>query len=50
MTSADDVEAAANEAVAKLGKIDVLLASTGITGPNETAWECPLRAWRDDGR
>ena len=30
----------------RLGGIDVLVASAGITGPNTTLWEYPVDAWR----
>jgi 3-oxoacyl-[acyl-carrier protein] reductase len=30
-----------------LGRIDILVTSAGITGPNVTTWEYPLDAWRD---
>jgi len=39
------VEAAAKETAARLGGIDVLVASAGITGPNTTLWEYPVDAW-----
>ena len=29
-----------------LGRIDVLVCSAGITGPNTTTWEYPVDAWR----
>ncbi|MBN8929661.1 MAG: 3-oxoacyl-ACP reductase [Rhodospirillales bacterium 69-11] len=39
------VQAAAEEAAAALGRIDVLIASAGITGPNHPTWEYPVDAW-----
>ncbi len=37
----------AYEAAAKaLGRIDILIANAGITGPNQTVWEYPPEAWR----
>jgi len=33
--------------IAALGKIDVLVNSAGITGPNVLTWEYPLDGWRD---
>lgn len=45
VTNADDVIRAANELARKFGKIDILVASAGITGPNLTCWEYPLDAW-----
>jgi NAD(P)-dependent dehydrogenase (short-subunit alcohol dehydrogenase family) len=41
----DEVERAATETVERLGGIDVLVASAGITGPNTTLWEYPVDAW-----
>jgi 2-dehydro-3-deoxy-L-rhamnonate dehydrogenase (NAD+) len=41
-----EVERATTEAVERLGGIDVLVASAGITGPNTTLWEYPVDAWR----
>src|SRR3954453_3420896 len=41
-----EVERAATEAVERLGGIDVLVASAGITGPNTTLWEYPVDKWR----
>jgi len=44
-----DSEAVARAAAATagaLGHIDVLVCSAGITGPNVTAWEYPVDAWR----
>ena len=46
MTDADAVLRAADATAAKWGKIDILIAAAGITGPNATAWEYPLEAWR----
>jgi 2-dehydro-3-deoxy-L-rhamnonate dehydrogenase (NAD+) len=42
----DAVERAANDAERGLGKIDVLVCSAGIAGPNWTTWEYPIDAWR----
>ncbi len=39
------VEAAATETVRALGRIDVMVASAGITGPNGLAWEYPIADW-----
>ena len=30
---------------AALGKIDILVTSAGITGPNHPTWEYPVAAW-----
>jgi 3-oxoacyl-[acyl-carrier protein] reductase len=32
--------------ISVLGKIDVLVCSAGITGPNTTTWEYPLADWK----
>ncbi len=40
------VERAAAAAEVALGRIDVLVCSAGIAGPNHTTWEYPLDAWR----
>lgn len=40
------VEAATSAAAAALERIDALVCSAGITGPNTTAWEYPIEAWR----
>jgi 3-oxoacyl-[acyl-carrier protein] reductase len=40
------VDAAANASAAALGRIDVLVCSAGITGPNVTVEQYPVDAWR----
>jgi 2-dehydro-3-deoxy-L-rhamnonate dehydrogenase (NAD+) len=40
------VERAAQATAERLGGIDVLVCSAGITGPNTTTWEYPVEAWR----
>jgi len=40
------VERAARAAEAALGRVDVLVCSAGITGPNATTWDYPVDAWR----
>ena len=42
----DAVARAAAATSSSLGRIDVLVCSAGITGPNVTAWEYPPDAWR----
>jgi 3-oxoacyl-[acyl-carrier protein] reductase len=42
----EQVERAAAETVARLGGIDVLVASAAITGPNGVLWEYPVDKWR----
>jgi 3-oxoacyl-[acyl-carrier protein] reductase len=46
VTNADLVEATAREAASTLGRIDALVCSAGITGPNTTTWNYPVDAWR----
>src|SRR5262245_25577284 len=46
VADAADVARATAATVAALGRIDVLVCSAGITGPNVPAWEYPLDAWR----
>ena len=42
----DAVARAAAATVSSLGRIDVLVCSAGITGPNVTTWDYPPAAWR----
>src|SRR5499427_6905426 len=46
VTDASGVDAAAKATAAALGRIDALVCSAGITGPNVTLAEYPLDAWR----
>ena len=46
MTDAEAVPRAADATAAALGRIDIVVASAGITGPNTNVWEYPLDAWR----
>src|SRR3546814_19693448 len=39
------VARAAAEVEREFGRIDVLVASAGITGPTTTPWEYPVDAW-----
>lgn len=45
---ADETDAclARDEAVRDLGKVDILVCSAGITGPNLTTWDYPLADWK----
>src|SRR5690348_2762690 len=45
VTDADAVHRAADATAATLGKIDILVASAGITGPNMPTWEYPVAEW-----
>jgi 3-oxoacyl-[acyl-carrier protein] reductase len=42
-----DVAAAAEKTLAALSRVDVLVCSAGITGPNTTTWEYPVEAWKE---
>jgi 3-oxoacyl-[acyl-carrier protein] reductase len=46
VADAGSVDAAAQAAASALGRIDALVCSAGITGPNTTTWEYPVDAWR----
>lgn len=45
VTNPDSVQSAAEATAQALGKIDILVTSAGITGPNHTTWEYPIPAW-----
>lgn len=46
VTNVDAVDAAAKATAEALERIDALVCSAGITGPNATTWEYPVEAWR----
>jgi 2-dehydro-3-deoxy-L-rhamnonate dehydrogenase (NAD+) len=46
VTDAAKLASAAETVFAKLGQIDVLVASAGITGPTVKLWEFPVDEWR----
>lgn len=46
VSDAADVERAAKKVADEFGKLDILVASAGITGPTANAWEYPLDGWR----
>jgi 3-oxoacyl-[acyl-carrier protein] reductase len=46
VADAGAVGAAAKASAAALGRIDALVCSAGITGPNVATWEYPVDAWR----
>lgn len=46
VADAGDVARAAEAAFRAGGRLDVLIASAGITGPTATLWEYPLEEWR----
>ena len=41
------VERARDATLAEFGRIDALVTSAGITGPNMTVWDYPLDGWQD---
>lgn len=45
ISDANQVADAMTETAREFGKIDILVASAGITGPNVTTWEYPVNAW-----
>jgi 2-dehydro-3-deoxy-L-rhamnonate dehydrogenase (NAD+) len=45
VTDPEAVHRAAGSTAASLGKIDILVASAGITGPNHPTWDYPVAAW-----
>ena len=46
VSSAENVEAATESTVGKHGKVDILVASAGIAGPNHRTWDYPIDAWK----
>lgn len=46
VADAEDVARAAEGAFRVHGRLDVLIASAGITGPTSTLWEYPIEEWR----
>ena len=46
VADAADMARAAEAAFNAHGRLDILIASAGITGPTATLWEYPLDAWR----
>jgi 2-dehydro-3-deoxy-L-rhamnonate dehydrogenase (NAD+) len=45
VSNAENVEAATERTVGKHGKVDILVASAGIAGPNHKTWDYPIDAW-----
>jgi len=46
VTDEAQVQRALAETLQALGKVDALVCSAGITGPNTTTWEYPLADWK----
>ena len=42
-----DVARSLRETLAAYPRVDVLVCSAGITGPNATTWEYPVEAWKE---
>jgi 2-dehydro-3-deoxy-L-rhamnonate dehydrogenase (NAD+) len=47
VTSQDKVARAVQQTLGIAGRIDALVNSAGITGPNAKLWDYPVDAWRD---
>ena len=45
VSDAEAVHRAAAGTAAALGKLDILIASAGVTGPNHPTWDYPVAAW-----
>ena len=45
VTNAEAVQQAAETTAGALGKIDILVTSAGVTGPNHMTWDYPVAAW-----
>jgi 3-oxoacyl-[acyl-carrier protein] reductase len=45
VSDVNQIKAAADSVIAAYGKVDILVASAGIAGPNHTVWEYPVDAW-----
>jgi 3-oxoacyl-[acyl-carrier protein] reductase len=46
VSDAEAVAAATEKTITKHAKIDILVASAGIAGPNHATWEYPIDAWK----
>lgn len=46
VTDFEQVEQAAQKATEAMGRIDILVASAGIAGPNFDTWSYPVEAWK----
>ena len=46
VADSEAVDATAKETASALGRVDALVCSAGITGPNTTTWDYPAAAWR----
>ena len=46
VADAENVAAATESTLGKHGKVDILVASAGIAGPNHKSWDYPIDAWK----
>jgi 3-oxoacyl-[acyl-carrier protein] reductase len=46
VADAASVQRGCDQTLAQLKKVDVLVCSAGITGPNTTTWDYPVEAWQ----
>jgi 3-oxoacyl-[acyl-carrier protein] reductase len=46
VSNQESVDSATTSTIVRHGKIDILVASAGIAGPNHKTWEYPVDAWR----
>ena len=46
VTDYSSVSEGVNNAIEKLGKVDIFVNNAGITGPNNTTWEYPIDDWK----
>jgi 2-dehydro-3-deoxy-L-rhamnonate dehydrogenase (NAD+) len=46
LTDSDAVASAAQKTIGKMGGLDILVCSAGITGPNLKTWEYPADEWK----
>ena len=46
VSNAENVETATRSTLDKHGRIDILVASAGIAGPNHKSWDYPIDAWK----
>jgi 3-oxoacyl-[acyl-carrier protein] reductase len=47
VTNEQEVDAAAQSSIKALGRVDALVCSAGITGPNTTVQQYPVAAWKE---
>jgi 2-dehydro-3-deoxy-L-rhamnonate dehydrogenase (NAD+) len=46
VSNPESVVTATENTIVKHGKIEILVASAGIAGPNYKTWEYPIDAWK----